>query len=130
MVDGEDPEAVRRSIARFMHDAYRREPAWWTLTSDFATHASTRPEVRERLREIRDGFFDAMAGLIDALGRRHGIAYTLPAKEIARGTSALMRGMVMDWVLEPGADEGAVFEEMVAAYLRGAAVPRDEGSAT
>jgi AcrR family transcriptional regulator len=130
VLDEDDPEEVRRSIARYMLDTYEQAPAWWTLTSDFSTHASTNPESRERLRELREGFFDALAEVIDQLGRRHGVTYTLPAKEIARGTSALMRGMVTDWILEPGGDRREVFEELVAAYLRGAAVPLDEGSAT
>jgi AcrR family transcriptional regulator len=126
----EDLEEVRRSIARYMLDSYEREPAWWTLISDFGTHASTDPELRERLRVIRERFFDALAEVIERVGRRHGITYTLPAKEIARGNSALMRGMVTDWILEPDAERAAVFEEMVAAFLRGAAVPLDEGSTT
>ena len=128
--EGEDLEEVSRSIARYMLDSYEREPAWWTLTSDFGTHASTDSELRERLRVIRERFFDAVAEVIEKAARRHGITYTLPAKEIARGNSALMRGMVTDWILAPDAQRAAVFEEMVAAYLRGAAVPLDEGSTT
>jgi hypothetical protein len=36
---------------------------------------------------------------------------------------------MLDWILEPdGADRATVFEETVAAFLRGVAVPLDERS--
>jgi AcrR family transcriptional regulator len=130
MFEDDDAEEARRSTARYMLEAYAREPAWWTLISAFATHASADPELRQRFRQIREQYLDAMAGLIEKLGEQHGVAYTLPAREVARGTGALMRGMVTEWILEPDGARADEFEEMVAAYLRGVAVPLDEGSST
>ena len=70
-----------------------------------------------------------MASLIEVVGRRHGTAYSLPPYEIARGTGALMRGLMLDWILEPRDERRAgVFEETVAAFLRGLVVPLDERS--
>jgi AcrR family transcriptional regulator len=128
MFEDEDVEAARRATARYMLESYEREPAWWTLISDFCTHASTDPELRDRLRQLREDFMDAIAGLIEKLGERHHVAYRIPPREVARGTGALMRGMVTEWILEPDGDRAGVFEEMVAAYLRGVAVPLDERS--
>ena len=125
--EDDDVEATYRAVARYMFDAYAAEPAWWTLVSDFATHASRDPELRARLHSAREGFLDAMAQIIEELGQRHGIVYRLPAREIARGSGALMRGMVTEWLIGPNT-QVEDFEEMHAAYLRGLAVPRERST--
>jgi AcrR family transcriptional regulator len=122
-----DVEQTFRAIANVMLDAYEREPAWWGLVSDFSTHAGSRAEVNERLRATREGFLDALAGTIDRLCEQLGIGLVLPTREVARGTGALMRGMAVEWAIDPPADR-RVFEEMVAAFLRGLAAPLDERS--
>jgi AcrR family transcriptional regulator len=119
----EDIEVTFRAIARFMLDAYAREPAWWSLVSDFSTHAARDPELRERLRATRERFIAAIAQLITSVEERHGIRYRVPATEVARGTGALMRGMTVEWLIDGSAANGEVFEEMLAAYLRGLAEP-------
>jgi AcrR family transcriptional regulator len=125
----EDAEEARRAVARIIFAAYEREPAWWALVSDFSTHASRDAEVSERLRELRERFLAALAELIEAVGERHRVSYRLPAQEVARGTGALLRGLMLDWILDPDdAGQAAVFEETVAAFLRGVAVPLDERS--
>jgi hypothetical protein len=71
-----------------------------------------------------------MAVLIETVGERHGVAYTVPAQEVARGAGAIMRGLMLDWILAVADDDRTrVFEETVAAFLRGVAVPLDERSA-
>ncbi len=126
----EDAEQTYRSIATFMLDAYEREPAWWPLVSDFSTHAARHPELNERLRATREGFIDAIATTIEALCEQHEITFVVPAREVARGTGALMRGMAVEWAIDPSTADARTFQEMVAAYLRGLAVPAHEGSTT
>jgi AcrR family transcriptional regulator len=127
-VSAQEPEDARRAIARGILQAYERDPAWWTLVTDFSTHASRDPAVRARLRELRERFLAAMAGLIVQVGERYGLSYRLPAHEVARGTGALLRGLVLDWILEPySAGRADTFEETVAAFLRGVAVPLRKG---
>jgi AcrR family transcriptional regulator len=128
VLEHDDAESTYRSIARFMLDAYRHEPAWWPLVSDFSTHAARDPELRERLRATREGFLDALAGTIETLCAQHRLSFVLPAREVARGTGALMRGMTVEWTIDPDREDVRAFEEMVAAYLRGLAVPPPEGS--
>lgn len=123
MLGAEDVEETFHAIARFMLDAYAREPAWWSLVSDFSTHAARDPELRERLRATRERFIAAMAQLITSVEERHGFRYRVPATEVARGTGALMRGMTVEWLIDGSTADGEVFEEMVAAYLRGLVEP-------
>jgi BetI-type transcriptional repressor, C-terminal len=128
-LDLDDPEGARVAVARIMFAAYEREPAWWALVSDFSTHASRDPAISRRLRALRERFLEVMADLIRAVGERHRVAYRLPTQEVARGTGALLRGLMLDWILAPdGRERAALFEETVAALLRGVTVPLDERS--
>ena len=111
-------EETYRAVARFMLESYAAEPAWWTLLSDFTSHAARDETLRERLHESRERFIDAVAELIDGVAARHGVEFTLPTREVARGTGAFMRGMTLEWLVDPAADRTA-FEEMHAAYMRG-----------
>jgi AcrR family transcriptional regulator len=124
----DDAEETYRAIARAMLDAYAREPQWWPLVSDFVSHASRHPALLERLRKTREAYLDALAGIIDAHCDRHGLTYSLPAKEIARGTGSLMRGMAVEWAIDPSPADRETFEEMHAAYMRGLTVPAPERS--
>jgi AcrR family transcriptional regulator len=111
-------EETYRAVARFMLAAYAAEPGWWTLLSDFSSHAAGDEALRERLHESRERFVDAVAGVIDAVAERHGLAFALPAREVARGSGAFMRGMTLEWLVDPAADRTA-FEDMHVAYMRG-----------
>jgi AcrR family transcriptional regulator len=124
----DEPEEAYRSTAMLMFEAYEREPAWWPLVSDFASHACRQPELRDRLRAAREVFVDALARTIDALCERHELAFELSGREVARGVGALMRGMAVEWAIDPSPADGRVFEEMLAAFLRGLAVPQHERS--
>ena len=128
MLEHDDLEGRYRAVARFMLEAYAHEPAWWPLVSDFATHASRDERLRERLRETREAFLGALAGTIEALCDQHEMTFVLPAREVARGTGALMRGMAVEWAIDPAPADADIFQEMLAAYLRGLAVPQHERS--
>ena len=121
-----DAEGTYRAVARLMLEAFAREPQWWPLVSDFASHATRHAELRERLRVARETFLDALAGTIEGVCRRHEMTFALPAREVARGIGAFMRGMTLEWAIDPSPSDAAAFERMVAAYLRGLAVPLHE----
>jgi AcrR family transcriptional regulator len=128
IVPSDDIEETYRAVARVMLEAYAQEPSWWPLVSDFASHASRHPQLLERLRAAREDFLDALAQTIEALCAAHEMTFALPAREVARGTGALMRGMAVEWSIDPSRADASAFEEMNAAYLRGLAVPLHERS--
>jgi AcrR family transcriptional regulator len=111
-------EEAARAVARFMLESYAAEPAWWTLLSDFTSHAAKDEMLRERLRASRDTFIDAVAELIDGLQERHGVTFAIPSREVARASGAFMRGMTLEWLVDPSVDR-TLFEEMHAAFMRG-----------
>jgi AcrR family transcriptional regulator len=123
VVGADAAEETFHAVARFMLKAYAREPAWWPLLSEFSTHASREPALRERLLAARQRFLDSVAQTIDGLAERHGVTFSLPAREIARGSGALLRGMAVEWQIDPSLDRDDVFEELFVACLRGLLVP-------
>jgi AcrR family transcriptional regulator len=121
-------EQTFRAIARLMTDSFARDPAWWSLLSEFSTHASRNPVLLARLRAARDRYMDALAGMIDAVAERRGMTWALPAREIARGSGALMRGMAVEWLIDPSLERAGVFEELLVACLNGLVVHPHERS--
>jgi AcrR family transcriptional regulator len=119
-----------RAVARSMTAADEAEPGWTPLLLEFWAHASRRPALRAAVSERREHFFGIAAGLISELGARHGVEFAIPAKEIARGSNALSRGIALDRLLTGGNVSGELFEEMHAAYVSGLTRFPDDGRAT
>jgi len=123
-------EGSYRAVARSMTAADEAEPGWTPLLLEFWAHASRRPALRAAVSERREHFFGIAAGLIAELGARHGVEFAIPAKEIARGSNALARGIALDRLLTGGNVSGELFEEMHAAYVSGLTRFPDDGRAT
>jgi AcrR family transcriptional regulator len=128
LFEEQSPEETYRAVARLMLEADAREPAWTPLLSEFMVHASRHDALRGAVVEIRERFLDAMASIIERLAAHHGVEYTLPAKEIARGASALARGIFLERLTSLESVPLGTFEEMHAAYMRGLAEPLAERS--
>jgi AcrR family transcriptional regulator len=124
--DHDGLEGSLRAVARFMAEAEEREPRWAPLLLEFWTHASRNDALRRAVVERRERFLEAIARLIDELGARHGVHYRLPAKEIARGSAALARGVALERLLDPDGSSADAFEEMHTAYVTGLLKARDE----
>jgi AcrR family transcriptional regulator len=116
LLDQESLEQSFRAVARSMTAADEGEPGWTPLLLEFWAHASRRPALRAAVAERRERFFSIIAGLIDELAARHGVRLKLPAKEIARGSNALARGIALDRLLDPTTVSADLFEEMHTAY--------------
>jgi AcrR family transcriptional regulator len=125
LLDEDDLEASVRAVARSMIVAEEAEPGWTPLLLEFQAHASRRPALRTAVAERRERFFATTGGLIAELGTRYGVEFSLPPKEIARGSNALARGLALDRLLGPGNVSNDVFEAMQAAFALGLTVRGD-----
>ena len=88
----------------------------------------TRPAARRFARPSpsgASGSSTSIAGLIEELGARHGVRFAIPAKEIARGSNALARGIALDRLLDRRPSPRDLFEEMHTAYVLGLTRPSD-----
>jgi AcrR family transcriptional regulator len=130
LLDEERLEDSYRAVARSMVAADEGEPRWTPLLLEFWAHASRRPALRAAVAERRERFFTIVAGLIAELGARHNVRFTIPPKEIARGSNALARGIALDRLMTGGAVSADLFAEMHTAYVMGLTeLPRETGPA-
>jgi AcrR family transcriptional regulator len=118
-LDEETFDGAIRAVARLMFDWDRREPRWAPLLLEFWSHASRREPLRGAVVQRRERFLDAVAALIQELVVRHGVELAISAKDTARASGGLMRGMGVEWLLEPSTASRELFEEMHAALIRG-----------
>jgi AcrR family transcriptional regulator len=116
--DQDEIEASYRAVARFWREANQREPEMARLIAEFLVHASRQEPLRSAVREVRERAIDAITELVEALALRHGVEFTLPIRELVRGSGALNRGMAIEQLIDPDLPE-EVFEEMHVAYMRG-----------
>lgn len=119
-----------RAVARSMTAADEGEPRWTPLVLEFWAHASRRPALRAAVAERRERFFTILAGLIEELAARHGARLKIPAKEAARGSSALARGIALDRLLAPETVSADLFEQMLVAYCTGLTDFAEDGRPT
>jgi AcrR family transcriptional regulator len=130
LFDEESIEDSFRAVARSIVAADEGEPRWTPLVLEFWAHASRRPALRAAVAERRERFFTIVAGLIEELAARHGARLKIPAREAARGTSALARGLALDRLLSPETVSSDLFEEMHVAYCNGLTEFAEDGRPT
>jgi Transcriptional regulator len=107
------------AIALSMSAADIQEPRWTPLLLEFWTYASRQEALRSIVSQRREKFLEVIAGLIEELGRRHRVDFSLPTKEIARGSAALARGMALERLLNPDAVSADLFDRVHTAYVNG-----------
>jgi AcrR family transcriptional regulator len=122
-LDGGTADESYRAVARFRIAAAERDPGWEPLLLEFWTYAARRPHLRAALAERRERFLHLIAGLIDELAARHDLAYTIPTVEVARGSAALLRGLMIERMLDRSASPPQLMEAMHAAYMKGLTAP-------
>jgi AcrR family transcriptional regulator len=113
-----------RAVARVMYEADRAEPSWSPLLLEFWAHASRRPALRQAVLERRAQFMKSIAALIDELVSRHGAELTVSAAQAAVASGGLMRGVAVEWMLDPQSASGKEFEDMHLALMSGLTKPR------
>jgi AcrR family transcriptional regulator len=125
MLDQESFEDALRGVGGFMVDADMRDPDWLPTLAEFVAHAARDESVRRAYVAVRERFLAAIAEVIDALVRRHGLALRVPPLEAARASSVLARGYSAERRLDPDAVSSEVFVELHAALMRGLTVPSE-----
>jgi hypothetical protein len=68
----------------------------------------------------------AVAALIDELLSRHGAELTVSSAEAAVASGGLMRGVAVEWMLDPQSASGEEFEDMHLALMTGLTKPESQ----
>jgi AcrR family transcriptional regulator len=87
----------------------KRGREWRLLLFEFVTYAARNPEFRERFAAGRQNFKAALADRIEA----HRLQPVVPPEQLAVLVSALVNGLALDDLTEPG----AIPENLLAAAL-------------
>jgi AcrR family transcriptional regulator len=123
VLDADSFEEGIRTAGRLSWQAARETPEWIPVLTEFWIHVAGRDGIRRAASESHHAAMDAIGDLIEGLAERHGMEFTIPARDVARGSSALVRGVELERLLDPQADEAELFEEMWMAFVRGIARP-------
>jgi len=125
MLDAPSLEAGLRAFAREFAQYAQRHPNWTALYVEFWTHASRQPELRQQVAQRHERLIDTATRLLaEEFARRWWVEFTIPARDVVRGTYALSRGIGLERLLDPQATPLAQFEDMFLAYAMGAIRPR------
>jgi AcrR family transcriptional regulator len=116
--DQQDIEDSYRLVARVWRAGNEVEPEWARLLTEFLIHASRDESLRARVLEVRERGLERIAAIVDALAAQHGVEFTLPTIDVARGSGALNRGLAVEQLLNPDLS-AEMFEQMHVAYMRG-----------
>ena len=119
LLDAPSLEEGLRASAREYAQYAQEHPDWTAVYVEFWTHASRRPELRRQVAARHEQLIDTVAELVEEFARRWGVEFTIPAREVVRGTYALSRGMGLERLVDPEATPLAQFEEMFMAYVTG-----------
>jgi AcrR family transcriptional regulator len=112
-----------RLAAQVAWKTTRETPQWIPVLTEFWIHVAGRDGVRGAAFRRHHGTMDTLAELIEELGKRHGMEYSIPARDVARASSALVRGIELERLLDSEAEEAELFEELWVAQLKGLARP-------
>ena len=112
--------ASARELASYPID----HPGWTGIYVEFWTHASRRPELRRKVAEQHERLLDTVGALVEEWARRWDVEFTMPAREVVRGTYALSRGMGLELLLSEEPGTTTPYEEMFLAYAMGLIRPR------
>jgi AcrR family transcriptional regulator len=130
LLDAPSLEAGLRASAREYARYTQQHPEWTAVYVEFWTYASRHPELRRKVAERHERLLDSVSELVEEFARRWEVEFTIPAREVVRGTYALSRGMGLERLLDPEATPLAQFEEMFLAYPMGAIRPRSGTAAS
>lgn len=116
--DQKNIEDSYRIVGRVWREANERDPEWARLLTEFLIHASRDESLRAAVHDVRERGLERIAEIVDAVAAQHGIEFTMPTLDVARGSGALNRGLAIEQLINPGLS-GDVFEELHLAYMRG-----------
>ena len=103
------------------------DPEWRPLIIEIQLQAARRPALRAALLGT-DRMLDSLSRVVVRIATRFGVETRVPAREVARASRALGRGMTLERLVDPGAGDAAMMEELFVALTMALVVdPSKEG---
>jgi AcrR family transcriptional regulator len=114
---GASPRSVAAATtarARGCSEALKRGREWRLLLFEFVTYAARNPEFRQRFAAGRQSFKAALAGALADRITAHRLQPAVSPQQLAVLVTALVNGLAMDELTEPG----AIPDDLLTAALQ------------
>lgn len=112
------PKVMGDALAKAMP-----EPAWYGVLFEFLSYAARG----DRLQIATDEAYTKPMGFLEEILRDVGDSSPLPLERLAPTILALMRGLAMNWFVNPDAEDFGLFSDAVAVLI-GRNPPNSSGS--
>jgi AcrR family transcriptional regulator len=104
-----------RAAAREMAEN-QADPHWTPLLVEFWTHASRQEELRARVAAAHEQLLDGYAAMLTERAARDGVEFVVPAKDVARSATALVRGLALERLLNQSITQTKL-EELFSTHV-------------
>jgi len=111
------PEHSFQDEMRHVIGTLKRRREWRLLLFEFVTYAARNPEFRERFAAGRQNFKAALASALADRIAAHRLQPVVPPEQLAVLVSALVNGLALDELTEPGGISGDLLATALLALI-------------
>ena len=124
-VEGEatSPGSGPEDFGPYFDNLTQRDRDWWLLSYEFWAYAVRNPEVAEKLAVHWADSRRAVARMIAARFAAEDETLPVPAEDIAVVIGALLEGLVLQQLVDPGTPRGEVFARALTWLFAGLSRP-------
>jgi AcrR family transcriptional regulator len=112
-----EPEHSFQDEMRQVVETLRRGREWRLLLFEFVTYAARNPKFRERFAAGRQEFKTALAAVLTDRIAAHRLQPVAPPEQLAVLVTALVNGLALDELTEPGGIPGDLLATALLALI-------------
>jgi len=118
-----DPEAALAEWLQEQFACLEPESGGSMLFLEFIT-SSREPDVRKKLKEVHGRIMDGVSTMIEEMQKKGLISAELDSHAVSLAIDALLKGYVIEWLIDPGRCESKALFQTIAKLLWNGLKPR------
>lgn len=111
-----DPEAALADWLQAQFECLEQEEGGSMLFLEFIT-SSREPDVRRKLREVHSRILDGVGTMLEDMQQKGIITHELDPRAMSLAIDALLKGYVIEWLIDPERCESRVLFQTIAKLL-------------
>jgi len=123
LLSADDPETALAEWLQAQFECLERESGGPRLFLEFIA-SSREPDVRMKLREVHGRIIDGASAMIEELQRKGAVSARLDPHAVSLAIDALLKGYVVEWLIDPGRCESKSLFRTIAGLLWKGLEPR------